>query len=134
MYFNQDFGRKPYGLRFGRNPFSCLQYLKDCPKRNYIQTRQCEVTLSLLVYSMHCNISYLIQLSFHIWSIVKQNRMGLKPYPLMTYDARDAISNNYRIIPNRSTGCLDKSPGGGCIRFREPDATVTNMICKRNRP
>ena len=38
------------------------------------------------------------------------------------------------IIPNRSTGCLDKSPGGGYIRFREPGATVTNMIYNRNRP
>ena len=40
----------------------------------------------------------------------------------------------YRIIPNRSTGCLDKSQGRGYIRFREPGATVTNMIYKRNRP
>ena len=40
----------------------------------------------------------------------------------------------YRIIPNRSTECLDKSPGGGYIRFREPGATVTNFIYKRNRP
>ena len=39
---------------------------------------------------------------------------------------------NYPIIPNRSTGCLDKSPGGGYIIFREPGATVTNMIYKRN--
>ena len=38
----------------------------------------------------------------------------------------------YPIIPNRSTGCLDKSAGGGYIRFREPGATVTNMIYKRN--
>ena len=34
----------------------------------------------------------------------------------------------YHIIPNRSTGCLDKSPGRGYIRFREPGATVINMI------
>ncbi len=40
----------------------------------------------------------------------------------------------YRIIPNRSTGCLDKSPGGCYIRYREPGATVTNIIYKRNRP
>ncbi len=40
----------------------------------------------------------------------------------------------YRIIPNRSTGCLDKSLEGGYIRFREPGATVTNIIYKRNRP
>ncbi len=39
----------------------------------------------------------------------------------------------YRIIPNRSTGCLNKSLEGGYIRFREPGATVTNMIYKRNR-
>ncbi len=39
----------------------------------------------------------------------------------------------YRIIPNRSTGCLDKSPVGGYIRFREPGASVTDMIYKRNR-
>ncbi len=40
----------------------------------------------------------------------------------------------YRIIPNRSTGCLDKNPGGGYIRFREPGTTATNMTYKRNRP
>ena len=34
----------------------------------------------------------------------------------------------YCIIPNRSTGRLDKSPGGCYIRFREPEATGTNMI------
>ena len=26
--------------------------------------------------------------------------------------------HRYRIIPNRSTGCLDMSPGGGYIRFK----------------
>ncbi len=40
----------------------------------------------------------------------------------------------YRIIPNRSTGGLDKSPRVDYIRFREPCATVTNMIYERNRP
>ncbi len=40
----------------------------------------------------------------------------------------------YRIIPNRYTRCLDKSTGGGYIRTKEPGATVTNMIYKRNRP
>ncbi len=39
----------------------------------------------------------------------------------------------YGIIPNRSTGRLDKSQGRGYIRFREQGATVTNMIYKRNR-
>ena len=38
----------------------------------------------------------------------------------------------YHILHNRSTGCFDKSPGEGYIRFREPGATVTNMIHKRN--
>ena len=42
--------------------------------------------------------------------------------------------HKYRIIPNRSNGGLDKSPGGGYIRFREPGATATNMIYKRNWP
>ncbi len=41
--------------------------------------------------------------------------------------------DQYRIIPNRSTGCLDNSPGGGYIRFGEPGATITNMIYKRNQ-
>ncbi len=40
----------------------------------------------------------------------------------------------YHIIPNRSTGCLDKSPGGGYIRFREAGVIVTNMTYKRNQP
>ena len=44
------------------------------------------------------------------------------------------FSNIYRIIPNRSTGYLDKRPEGAYIRFREPGSTVTNMIYKRNRP
>ncbi len=40
----------------------------------------------------------------------------------------------YRIIPNRSTGCLDKNPGGGYIRFREPGTNATNITYKRNQP
>ncbi len=40
----------------------------------------------------------------------------------------------YRNIPNRSPGGLDKSLGGGYIRFREPDVTLTNNIYKRNLP
>ena len=40
----------------------------------------------------------------------------------------------YHAIPNRSTGDLDKSPVGGCIRLREPGGTVTNMIYNSTDP
>ena len=44
------------------------------------------------------------------------------------------IVHSVLIIPNISTRCLDKNPGGGYIRFREPIATVTNMMYKINWP
>ena len=40
----------------------------------------------------------------------------------------------YGNIPNRSPGGLDESLGGDFIRFREPGATLTNAIYKRNLP
>ena len=42
------------------------------------------------------------------------------------------MATQYCIIPNRSTGCLDKSPRGCYIRFREAGTTVTNVIYRRN--
>ena len=39
-------------------------------------------------------------------------------------------------MSNRSIGCLEMSPGGGYIKFREPGTTVTNicMIIRETSP
>ena len=47
---------------------------------------------------------------------------------------RGKIGIEYRNIPNRSPGGLDKNPGGGYFRFKGPSATLTNATYKRNFP